>query len=255
MALRRSPTLDSEGTMSKTKNKTKADWCLRLPWTDPGKRSLDILTDFIIDAEHELIAVVTALQAHIDLLEAGLTKTEDAPERFAAINRAVSRLLADTAALASISELTKQGHSKEKSSLCLLVNETMSEMQVPIRDAQVIVSCDIPETAKVTASSSSLKLMLKALLLEILHKCDKQGTLRISALRKSRSVSIAFDTGRGAKESNFHSWRLGELHMRPTNGEGIRLAAIAAMARINHGYLSVCNLTDLPDEYSLTFES
>jgi hypothetical protein len=219
----------------------------------PEEKAIDTLTAFVRDAEHDLLSVVTALQAHIDLLYEEQISNHMPVDRFAVLNRSIARLIADTTVLASVSELALAPRSKQKLLLEGLMQEIAAETRSAFSSSQVSLSCEIATGTTLFGNAGSLKVMIKGMVLTVLHKCHKLETVRIVGLTHKKRVSLSFDIGLEAYEGAFEPWQLGELRLIPTNGEGIRLAAVDAMARLQHGQLSVCTAPDLRPRYRLTF--
>jgi len=220
----------------------------------PEEMAMDTLTAFVRDAEHDSLAVVTALQAHIDLLHDEQVRNHLPVDRFAVVNRAVARLLANTAVLASISELARAPQSKHKLLLEVLMQEIAAETRSAFSYSQVSLSCQIAPSATLTGNAAPLKSMITEMVLAVLQKCTSSETVRIVGLTDRNSVSLSFDIGMAAKKGAYSPWRLGGLRLMPINGEGISLSAVDAMARLHNGQLSVSNLPNRRHGYKLTFD-
>ncbi|MBY0357055.1 MAG: hypothetical protein K2W82_03565 [Candidatus Obscuribacterales bacterium] len=225
-----------------------------LPWLQPKRKPIDTLTAFIKDAEHDVLSVVTALQAHIDLLYGEQLQNHLPVVRFAVLNRAVARIITDITALSNISELVLMPPSNQKQMLKRLMQEITQETQSAFALNHVSLSCDIEEGTILTGNVASLKTMITALVLAILHKAKEFETVRIVGLTNKKRVSLSFNTYKETAQEVFKRWQLGKLRFIPTNGEGISLATVDAMARLHNGHLSVSNFPNEQHGYKLTFK-
>lgn len=219
----------------------------------PAERALDTLTAFVRDTEHDLLSVVTALQAHIDLLHDELVRNHIPVERFAVLNRAVARLITDTTVLASIADIARIPRSKETLVLDSLMQEIAQETRAAFSKNQVSLSYDIAKGTTLVGDSVPLKAMIMGMVLAVLHKCPLLETVRVVGLTDRNRVTLSFDIGMEANKGVFKPWRLGELRLAPTNGEGVSLAAVDSIARLHRGHLSVSSSVDRQPGYKLTF--
>ena len=225
----------------------------RFTKSQPEEEALDTLSAFVKDTEHEMIAVVTALQAHIDLLHGEQIINRLSVDRFAVLNRAMDRLISDTSVLASVSDLAQTPLAVEKLTLKGLVQEIADETQPAFKKSQVSLSCDIAKNTTLTGNAGSLKIMITKIVLAILAKCHQMETVRIVGLTDNKRVSLSFDIGLEANLAEFTPWQLGKLRLFPTNGDGITLSSVDAMARLYHGHLSVSTSSDQRHGYKLNF--
>jgi hypothetical protein len=225
----------------------------RVPWLQPEERTIDTLTAFVRDAEHDILSAVMALQAHIDLLHDEQERNHMPVFRFAVLNRAIARIVTDITVLDAISELLLTPRSNQKQMLEGLMQEIAQETQSAFNTSQVLLSCNIATGTTLVGNSGALKVMIRGIVLAVLHKSHEFETVRIVGLTHKKRVSLSFDTGPESIEGVFKPWQLGELRLTPTNGEGISLAAVDAMARFHHGHLSVSTLSDQRHGYRLIF--
>jgi hypothetical protein len=229
------------------------NFCKRLPWLRPEEKTIDTLTAFMQDAEHDMLTVITALQAHIDLLQAEQTSNQCSVTRFAVLNRSIERIISDLNVLSVISELVQAPRSTNRQSVQGLMLEIAAETQAAFELSNVTLSCTIATGTTLIGNAPALKIMITGMVLAVLHKCKKFETVRIVGLADKKSVSLSFDTGSTAGKGDFQPWQLGELRLIPTNGEGISLAAVEAMARLHHGHLSVSSISNDRRGYKLIF--
>lgn len=226
----------------------------RFSWPEPEAKAIDTLTSFVRDTEHELLSVVTALQANIDLLYNEQLRNHLPVDRFSIVNRTITRLITDTNVLVSISELAKVPRSNQKQMLEGLMQEIAAETQLAFRNSQVSLTCDIAAGTTLIGQARSLKLMITGMLLAVLHECHKLEIVRIVGLTNKRRVSLSFDFGLESGEGVFKPWQLGQLRLMPLNGEGLSLSAVDAMARLHRGQLTVKTLSDQRHGYKLIFK-
>ncbi len=226
---------------------------MRAPGGRLLKDSIEILVAFVRDAEHEMLAVATSLQAQIDLIEKEQSESVDSAARFPALNRAVSRLVSDATILTSVSELTLLPRVKTRQNVETMMRDIATETRSKFANSEVYICCNIAPSIHVYGRTEAFKLMFKETVLALLLECEKLETIRISAKVVNKNVCLSFDTGTKDKLQKFEPWRLGKLRLHPINGEGISLAAIDAVARLNSGRLSVKSLPNRRHEYRLSF--
>jgi len=217
------------------------------------ERTIDTLTAFVRDAEHDVLSVVMALQAHIDLLHDEQKRNHMSVIRFAVLNRAIARIITDITTLAAISELVMTPRSKQKQMLEGLMQEITVETQSAFNISRVALSCNIAAGTILIGNAAALKVMITGMVLAVLHKSHEFETVRIVGLTHKKRVSLSFDIGSEASENVFKPWKLGELRLIPTNGEGVSVAAVDAMARLHDGQLTVRTLSDQRHGYKLIF--
>ncbi len=226
---------------------------MRAPWAKPRKGSIETLTAFVSDTEHEMLSVATALQAHIDLLEREQERTSASAKRFTVLNRVIARLVSDATILGAVSELTRIPREKTKQNVAMLMREIVSETKSEFIASQVSLSCEIESDVSLGGSVSALKLMFKETVLALLLECENLETIRVSGKVDKKDLSLSFDTGTKDKSCKFEPWRFGKLRLVPMNGESITMAAIDAVARLHKGQLSIKSLPNHRHEYRLNF--
>jgi signal transduction histidine kinase len=217
-------------------------------------RGFDTLTAFLQDAEHDIMAVVTALQAHIDVLRDECLRNHMPADRFVVLNRSIARIVSDMSDLASISETANSPRSKHKLILEAIVQEITAETRAVFSNNSVLLACDIAEGTTLLGDPDPVKAMITRVVLSLLAKCKKLETVKIVGLRENKRVSLSFTIGLEPAQGAFKSWRLGDLRLMHTNGEGIGLSAVDAMARLHNGQLSVSHEPNERHGYKLTFK-
>lgn len=224
----------------KNSTPTESDgWCNHIPLFGRKKYALDTLSGFVRDTEHELLSVITALQAHLDLMYDNQVRNKQDISRFPVINRSLTRLITDTNVLLAVSELAKGKRNKQKHLLTKLLHEIVAETEPEFKTHQVNLACDITAGTTIVGNAAPLKQMITKLLLTILDKCEKQETLTLTSQTKRRRLKLSFSAGLIATGGIFKPWDLGQLRLMPLNGEGIALSAVDAMARLQNGQLAV----------------
>ena len=105
--------------------------------------------------------------------------------------------------------------------------------------AEALLSLNIVGGTTVMADPVVLKTMVVQMVLLVLQDCQAGETVRVVAVTDKRRVSLSFAVGLEGRLGPFKRWRLGSLRLIAANGEGIGLAAVEAMARLQHGHLSI----------------
>lgn len=228
---------------------------LPLSWFRSDRKAMDILAAFVCDAEHEMKSVTTALQANIELLAYEQTKNRVSPERFKVLNRAVARLISDTNILASVTELTMTPRVMTKFKLNGLIEEITNETKLSFSAQGVLVATNIAAETTLSGSADALKLMLKETVLTLLQECKRLETMSITGKTERKGISLVFQAGDNGNHGKFVDWQLGKLRLNPSNGEGISLAAVDAIARVHYGQLSVKTLENERHQYRLLFNT
>ena len=98
--------------------------------------AIDTLTSFVLDAEHDLLSVVTVIQAHIDLLRHEMVQNRLPVERVAMLSVSVARLVQNVTALAAVSEQTRQGRPNQRVVLSPLMDEVEAETRSAFSDGR-----------------------------------------------------------------------------------------------------------------------
>ncbi len=219
------------------------------PWIP--KQRTDTLTAFVRDTEHDVLSVVAALQANVDVLHDEQERKHQPVTRFLVMNKAIARITADMTALADISELVLTPPSKQRQLLSKLMQEIAQETQSAFSLSKATFSCSVVAGTTVIGNTDALKVMITAIVLTVLAKCPELQTVWMAGRVNNDCVWLSFNSGLQADEGVFTPWQLGELRLAPTNGEGISLATVDALARLHHGHLSRSTLPDLRHGYRL----
>lgn len=226
----------------------------RLPWMKQEDTPIMTLAAFVQDLEHEMLSVITALQANVDLLHDELVLDRMPADRFTIVNRAINRLVEDTTTLSAVAELAQAPRSKQKLMLDGLMQEIAAETQTAFSTSQVSLFCNIASGTTMLGDAGPLKVMLTGLVLNVLYKCHKLDTMKIVGSYSKNLVSLSFDSGQDTDDAIFKPWRLGNLRAVPMNGDGIGLSMVDAMAKLHDGQLSVSTFSDDRQCYRLIFK-
>ncbi len=216
---------------------------------------LDTLTLFVRDTEHEFIAVVTALQAHIDLLDMERERDKLPGARLAVLKRITARLLRDTASLVAVTDAAQAPQGRRQIRIQKIMQEITADTVLAFRRSKVALSSDITADSVLVGQAIPVKDMIKTVVLTLLDKCNARETVQVVGHMSKNQLSLSFDTGTGANNDKFKPWKLGALRLMPTNGEGIGLSAVDAMARLHHGNLNIATMADQRFSYKLIFRS
>jgi hypothetical protein len=233
-----------------------ADFCNRRNVRDARERNgIETLAAFVRDAEHDVLSVVTALQAHVDLLQDEIERNHIPINRFIILNRAIARIATDVTVLSAFSDHVRLAPCKQKQLLEGLMKEIAADTQAAFDISQVSLVCRIAKGTTLIGSPASLKVMITAMVLAVLNHCQESETINVVGVTDKGRVSLSVDTVADPSIEGFKPWKLGELHMNPSNGDGISVAAIEAMARMHHGQLSMSTLPDLRHGFRLMFDA
>lgn len=219
------------------------------------RQAITTLTLYIKDTEHEKLAVITALKAHMDLLHDEHLRNSISTDRFLILNRSIFRLITDIESLSLVAALATKPESIQRLLVKNLIEETTLELQSELDTKGVTISLDIEERMTVKGDLIQTKHIFTQILIAILNECKNSDTIKVEGCSDKKRVSLTFSVGILAGESEFLPWRLGELHLIPMNGEGINLATVDAMARLQDGWLSVSNFMTDRKAYKLVFDS
>lgn len=215
--------------------------------------NIDILSAFIKDFVHELLAVITAMQANVDLLEEPGVKNSAANKRINIIKKSINRLLRDTRVLTDVFRLSGKSKGQKTVNLEKLIKEVTDETNKDFQDRNASLCSDIAKNVTFTGDPVCYKKMIREIVLAILSLSKNIKIVNLVASTSEKAVSIKFFDGESSDLGVFQPWRLGELRLTPTNGDGIMLSAVDAMARLNSGNLNIRNLPDLPRAFQLKF--
>ncbi len=188
---------------------------MRAPWVKPRKGSIETLTAFVRDAEHEMLSVATALQAHVDLLQREQEEDLVSTTRFTVLNHVIERLVSDASILASVSELTRIPREKTKQNVSKIMREIVSETKSEFIASHVSLSCDIEPDVSLVGSTGALKMMFKETVLALLFECENLETIRISGKTDKKNLSVSFDTGTRNKELQIRAVATWKAAARP----------------------------------------
>ncbi|MBX9725441.1 MAG: hypothetical protein K2X81_28850, partial [Candidatus Obscuribacterales bacterium] len=154
-----------------------------------------------------------------------------------------------------VAELAKARLSKQPIIMDKLIKAAVVEVRLLLLRRKISVSNNISKEQTLTGDTNPLRLLFKALLLTAIANCDEGDKINIECAEKESNLSFTLGTELGSDNCFFEAWRLGELRLIASHDQGIELAAIDAMARMQGGYLSVCTKLDKYSGYRLTFAS
>jgi hypothetical protein len=227
----------------------------RTPRAQRDQQAIDTLAAFVRDAEYDVLSVVTALQAHVDLLHDEHERNNISVSRFIILNRAIARIATDITLLTAFSNHVRLAPSNQKQMIEGLMQEIAADTQAAFDISQVSLVWKIPKGTTLIGSAASLKVMITAVILAVLNTANELETVNVIGLVQNGQVSMSVDTAAGAPARVFERWQLGQLHLVPANGDAISLDAIEAMARIHNGQFSVSTSADQRHGYRLTFDA
>jgi hypothetical protein len=223
--------------------------------TAQDRNGIETLAAFVRDAEHDVLSVVTALQAHVDLLQDEIERNHIAINRFVILNRAIARIATDVTVLSAFSDHVRIPPCNQKQLLEGLMADIAVDTKAAFDISQVSLVCRIAKGTTLIGSPTSLKVMITAMVLAVLNHCQESETINVVGLAQNGRVTLSVDTVVDPSIDTFKPWNLGELHKNPSNGDSISVAAIEAMARMHHGQLSMSTLPDSRHGYRLMFDA
>lgn len=215
---------------------------------------IDTLAAFVKDFIHELFAVLTALQANVDLLQEDKTSSDSSEKRFAAANRAISRLVRDTRELSDVLKISTLTSKREKVRLDLLMKEIKEETQSEFSLKDTELCSEIAFGTTLLGNSDSIKKMITSIVLNVLGMAKGFSTIKVVGLSTENSTEVLIFDGLDSGDGEFIPWKLGQLKLTPINGDLITLSAVDAIAKFNLGYLSIRSSEVQPKAYRLSFE-
>lgn len=204
------------------------------------ENAVDTLSAFNIDFEHELHAVTTVIQAQIDLVFDERIENSDPISRATILNRNLDRLVKDTKSLSVVSNLAKLPQSKEKVRFQSLLEAVAYDTLPEFSARETSLSFFDAQESSLFGYSESLEHMLIRVVLIVLQLNKALDIVTIVVESSKENVSLIFDSGiKDNEKPEFKRWQLGKLHLMATNGDGIMLSAVDAIARMHSGYLSI----------------
>jgi light-regulated signal transduction histidine kinase (bacteriophytochrome) len=218
------------------------------------KAPIETLTAFVRDTEHDVLTVVTALQAHVDLLREEQERNNKPVMRFTIVNRAIARIISDINVLTVISDLVLKPRATEKQSLDTLMQEVAIDTKSAFTERSASLCWNIPIGTTLQGDANALKLMITALLLFVLHHSLQSDNVAVASVTNDNRLCLSFDTGSAVNEGTFKPWQLGRLELNAVNGEGINLSTVDAIARLHDGHLDVRSLSGERFGYALIFD-
>ncbi|MDX2105801.1 MAG: hypothetical protein SFY67_05305 [Candidatus Melainabacteria bacterium] len=235
-------------------NKLTSSW-KRLFSPKKDNDSMETLTAYLKDAEHEELTVITALRAHLDLMHDEQIRNSMPVNRFDVLNRSIMRLISDIEALACISQQAIVPQKQHMFLLEDLMREIEASTQLEFEDKEVTLSWNIKKGTTLLCNANQMKHMLCEIILAILSQCKKLDIVRVTGHFEKRCVTLTFTGALQETKTEFLPWRLGELHLIPSNGDGIAMSTIDAMARLQHGRLSINGFRTENQVYKLIFNT
>lgn len=233
-------------------SKMKKSW-RHLVCRKSDNQTIETLTSYIKDTEHEELTVITALKAHLDLMHDELKRNSQPLSRFAILNRSVMRLINDIESMASVSQQAIATQLNQKLVLEDLIKEIEVSTKSEFIEKEVSLSWNIKKGTVLIGNAIQMKHMLTEIIYNILHSCKKLDNINITGQEQKKCVSMTFSANPIPTETDYIPWRLGELRLLPTNGDGIGLATVAAMARLQHGQLSITGFKTEKQVFKLIF--
>lgn len=233
-------------------SKMKKSW-RHLVCSKTDNHTIETLTSYMKDTEHEELTVITTLKAHLDLMHDELRRNSQPLTRFAILNRSVMRLKNDIEAMASVSQQAIATQLNQKLLLEDLIQEVEVSTQAELGEKEVTLSWNIKKGTVLMGNAIQMKHMLTEIIYNILHGCKRLDNINITGYEQNKCVSMTFSANPIPTETNYIPWRLGELRLIPSNGDGIGLATVAAMARLQHGQLSITGFRTENQVFKLIF--
>ncbi len=233
-------------------SKMKKSWG-HLVCSKTDNQAIETLTSYIKDTEHDELTVITALKAHLDLMHDELRRNSQPLSRFAILNRSVMRLINDIESMASVSQQAIATQVNQKLLLEDLIKEVEASTQDELSEKEVTLSWNIKKGTFLMGNAIQMKHMLSEIIFNILHGCKRLDNINITGQEQKKCVSMTFSANPIPRETNYVPWRLGELRLIPANGDGIGLATVAAMARLQHGQLSITGFKTEKQVFKLIF--
>jgi hypothetical protein len=136
---------------------------------------------FVKDNEHEMASVVTALQAHIDLIHDEQIRNNIPVDRFAIVDRLITRLISNTNILASVAAQAQRSVATQKLSLDQVLFQIIEDSSEQFKLGRINVHCDIAKGLVLVCNAVALNAMVKGVISSVIDQCHEQETVMIVA--------------------------------------------------------------------------
>ena len=221
------------------------------------ERKLNTLkSDFVASVSHELRAPIASIRLMADALEDGKIQPGTAGEFHRLISREgarLSTLIENVLDFASIEQGRKEWH-REESDLRKLILDTVSLMEPLASEKGIRLQTDLPEEASALIDPDAIRQALVNLIDNAVKFSPKDSSVKISL--SGNEIRIT-DQGPGIPKAEhdrifekFH--RLGGELRRETQGTGIGLSLVKAIAEAHGGSVAVESEPDQGSTFILT---
>jgi signal transduction histidine kinase len=208
------------------------------------ERKLNALkSDFVASISHELRAPIASIRLMSDALEEGKIDPDTAHEFHRLISREgarLSTLIDNVLDFARIEQGKKEWH-REETDLRALILDTISLMAPLASEKGITIESNLPNEASAIIDSDAIRQALVNLIDNALKFSPKNSTVKISLFKNEiRVMDHGIGIPKGEHQRIFEKFhRLGGELRRETQGTGIGLSLVKAIAEAHAGSVSV----------------
>ena len=214
-------------------------------------RTQRLRTEFVAHASHELKTPVASLQTLAEAVTKALPDDMETAERFAGrmMTEAdrLSTLIADLLDLSRLEDPSRLAN--EPCDLVALVRDEMNHLSLPLMEAGLSLTSDLPEELTLVGDPRQLRLLVRNLLDNAVQYTPSGGNVEVALAQQDQHIILTVrDNGPGiptdALEKIFERfYRVDPGRSRDRGGTGLGLAIVKHIAERHQG--EVCAKSEL----------
>ena len=224
--------------------------------TQPAQDALIREKRFITDASHELKTPLGAISINAQVLE---IKGDNSIyiQNIISETARMSRLVENLLMLSRLEEGKKTAH--ERFSLTSVVQEMILTYESVAFDKKKQLASDVDPDLYINGDADEIRQLIAILLDNAIKNSVEQGEIRLSCVRKARSILIKVsNTGKGIQEEEmkhiFERFYTSEKS-RNSGSFGLGLSIAKAIVDRHHGEISVQSIPDKETVFTVKFYS
>ncbi|KRK72584.1 two-component system histidine kinase PnpS [Lacticaseibacillus nasuensis] len=215
--------------------------------------------DFVGNVSHELKTPVTAISGFAETLLAGAKDDPATAEKFIGIIASESQRL--TQLINDILTLSRPQATQPKLTavdLTALVDSTLQPLAQPIKEKQLQVQRDMPESLVITTSAPKLSQVVRNLVNNAVYYNRVGGRVTITAVKSADLLTFTVrDTGIGIAEADVprvfeRFYRVDKARSRHNGGTGLGLAIVAETVQQLGGEITVHSQLGVGSTFTVT---